>query len=459
MRAVRSFHSRGECLCWRHPDASKIAMPPKSLNRRQFLQRSLGAAAGLGALASIGRVHAAPPPPPGERITMGAIGLGAMGEADMAAFLHMPPVQMVALCDVDAQRARAALNTVNEYYGERTWSGRYAGCHVYHDYRELLAREDLDAVVIALPDHWHALATVHAARAGKDIYGEKPLSLTIEQGRIMSDEVRRHGCVFQTGSQQRSDRLFRFACELVRNGRIGRLHNMRVGLPTAPVGEVVQPQPVPEHFDYDFWLGPAPWAPYHERRCHWDFRWIFDYSGGQVTDWGAHHCDIAQWGKGTELTGPVKVEPVAWERPRDGLWDVFTHYRFICTYDDGVTMDVSDGYPNGVRFEGDAGWVFVTRGAIEAEPAALLDEPIGPGEIQLYQSEDHRADFLRSVRTREEPIAPIEVAHRSITIAHLGNIAMLTGRTIQWDPDAERIVGDEEAQRLCSRAMREPWRL
>jgi predicted dehydrogenase len=276
----------------------------------------------------------------------------------------------------------------------------------------------------------------------------------------MSDAVRRYGRVFQTGSQQRSDGRFRFACELVRNGRIGKLHTIRTWLPRGSACPPKPPKPVPEGFDYDMWLGPAPFAPYCDNRTHWDFRWILDYSGGQVTDWGAHHNDIAQWGHGTEYTGPVEVEGKG-EFPKEGLWNAAMTYEFTCTYADGVKLICSDDSKgeNGLRFEGTDGWVYVNRGRIDANPKSLLQSKIGAGEIHLYESPGHYRDFVDCIRTRRQPIAPIEQAHRSIAISHLGNIAMLLGRKIKWDPDREVVVGDTEAQRMTSRAMRAPWHL
>jgi predicted dehydrogenase len=255
------------------------------------------------------------------------------------------------------------------------------------------------------------------------------------------------------------------ACELVRNGRVGRLRRVQVGI--GP-GCRIDPQPVmpvPDGLDYEMWLGPAPWAPYTEKRCHWNFRWISDYSGGQVTDWGAHHIDIAHWGMGADETGPVSVAGSG-EFPADGLYDTAVTYRFHCEYADGVTLDVASNnyHPQGVRFIGDDGWVHVTRGSIDASPRSVLKERIRPDEIHLprppgEERQGHRADFLQCVRTRREPITPIEVAQRSVTVAHLGNIAMLLGRRLRWDAGTERFCNDEEANRMLSRAMREPWRL
>ncbi len=430
-------------------------MTPLS-TRRQFL-KSAGALAAptvipASALGLSGTTA------PSNRIVLGCIGVGSQGTGNMRNFLRFPEAQIVAVCDVDRQRRESARQTVLDQYRRDTRRGSFEGCEAYADFREVIDRPDIDALSIALPDHWHAIPVVMAARAGKNMYAEKPLALTIAQGRAMADAVRRYGVIFQTGSQQRSDRRFRFACELVRNGRLGELRTIEVGLPSGPRTEPQPEMPVPEGFDYDFWLGPAPWAPYTELRCHWNFRWILDYSGGQLTDWGAHHCDIAQWGLGTTRTGPVEFEGHG-EYPPDGLYDAATDYAYECRYENGVRMIVSSRVRGGVTFRGSEGWVFVNRGVIEADPPGLLTTVIAPQEVHLYESANHHANFLACVRTRREPIAPIEEAHRSITISHIGNICMRLGRKVRWDPDRERFNGDAEADRMLSRAMRAPWSL
>ncbi|MDY7109005.1 MAG: Gfo/Idh/MocA family oxidoreductase [Planctomycetota bacterium] len=428
--------------------------------RRSFLHAA-GVAAIAGPYVLTRRARGAETarrPAPGDRITMALIGCGGMGNANLNGFLNKPEVQVVAVCDPDRSRREQSRARVNEFHAGRTRSGTYKGCDAYNDFREILARDDVDAIIVATPDHWHALIVIAAARAGKDVYGEKPLTAWLRQGRDMCEAVRRSGCVFQTGSQQRSDGRFRFACELVRNGRIGDVHTVRVGLPPGAATGNHPPIPVPDGFDYDLWLGPAPWAPYCEQRTHYNFRYILDYSGGKLCDWGAHHIDIAQWGLGTMESGPVGIEG-AGEYPADGLWNTAVNYRFTATYGDGVRVVVSNRFAQGVKFEGDEGWVFVKRGRIDTEPKSLLSSTIGAGEIHLYPSGDHRQNFLDCVRSRRRTAAPIEHAHRTITIAHLANIAMRLKRRIRWDPARERIIGDAEAERMTSRAMREPWRL
>ena len=433
-----------------------------TIGRRKFLKKTAAGAAAAAAFPYIipsSALGADGAVAPSNRLVMGCIGTGSQGSGNMRNFLGRREVQIVAACDVDAPHRLAAKKQIDERY-ENT------DCADYNDFRDLLARTDLDTVSIAVPDHWHAIPAIAACRAGLDIYAEKPLALTIREGRAMCDAVERFDCVWQTGSWQRSQAHFRHACELVRNGRIGKVHTVKVGLPTGPSIEPQPEMPIPEGFDYDFWLGPAPDAPYTKERCHWNFRWILDYSGGQLTDWAAHHCDIANWGMGTEYTGPAEVEGHG-EYPRDGLWNAATNYRFFCKYaagaspvaPDGFTMDVSNKNRGGATWEGDDGWVWVDRGGIDAKPKELLKEDVGPNGVRLYDSKDHHQNFLDCVRSRARTITPIEVAHRAISIAHLGNIVMRLERKVKWDPNTEDIIGDAEAQRMLQRSMRGPWHI
>ncbi|MFC1693260.1 Gfo/Idh/MocA family protein [Candidatus Latescibacterota bacterium] len=429
----------------------------KNIKRRDFIKASAVASIGIPCIVP-STVFGANTP--GNRLTLGHIGVGSMGKSNMRRFLPRDDVQIVAVCDVDRSRRLEAKKLTEDTYAEKKSSGTYRGCDDYNDFREIISREDIDLVCIATPDHWHAIPAIMAANAGKDIYCEKPIALTITEGQAMCEAVRRNNIVWQTGSQQRSDRNFRFATELVRNGRIGKLHTVYVGLPN---GSSIEPQPempVPEGFEYDFWLGPAPWAPYTEKRCHWNFRWIMDYSGGQLSDWAGHHCDIAHWGMNTEYTGPVEIEGSG-EYPRIGLWNTALTYHFICKYANGLIMDVTNNKQNkqGVKFVGTDGWVFVNRQELDAEPKSLLTSIIGRDEIHLYRSDDHGGNFIDCVKSRKRTVAPLEILHRSVSIAHLGNIAMQLKRKLRWDPDNERFVNDPEADRMLSRAMRSPWHL
>jgi len=447
-----------------------------TITRRTFLKNTVSVA-GVAVFpyivpsAALGKAGVVAP---SNRVVMGCIGTGNQGTNDMKGFLRDNRVQIVAVCDVNRQSdgywdnrtggREPAKRIVTEHYARASAPGTYRGCRSYEDFRDVLARDDIDAVLIALPDHWHSISVIEAAKAGKDIYGEKPLSLTIAEGRAMSDAVHRYGRVFQTGSQQRSDHNFRRACELVRNGRIGKLHTVKCGLPggtpdISKQGHRDKPERVPDGFNYDMWLGPAPYAPYCPARCHVNFRWILDYSGGQITDWGGHHPDIAQWGMGTENTGPVEIINAKGEFARDGLYNTAKSFYFECIYKNGVKLIVSNKERGGVTFEGTKGWVWANRGRHDANPKSLLESVIKPDEIHLYRSDNHAGNFIDCVLSREEPVAPIETSHRSITIGHLGNIAMRLGRDLKWDPDNEKFINDDQADRMLSRTMRSPWRV
>lgn len=433
---------------------------PKKIQRRSFLKgaAATGAAMAFPNIVPASALGADGTVAPSNRIVMGCIGVGSQGTGNMKQFLRLKEVQLVSVCDVDRGHRENAQNIINQGY-ENT------DCAGYNDFREMLGRPDLDAVSIAVPDHWHSIPAIAAANHGLDIYAEKPLALTISEGRAMVDAVEKNNVVWQTGSWQRSQRHFRHACELVRSGRIGDVHTVEVGLPT---GSPIEPQPempIPDGFDYNFWLGPAPDAPYTEKRCHWNFRWILDYSGGQLTDWAAHHCDIACWGMGIEHTGPVYIEGGG-DFPRNGLYNAATDYKFEARYapgaspvsPDGFTMVVSNKFPMGARFKGTEGELWVKRGdTLETTPAGLKDSKIGEGDVHLYKSNNHARNFTDCVRSRELTVTPIEVAHRAISIAHLGNIAMQLERGVEWNPKKERFVNDQQADRMLSRSMRGSW--
>lgn len=426
----------------------------KDITRRGFLRRVAGVSAGVVAFpylipsSALGNAVAVAP---SSRIVMGCIGVGSMGTADMQGFLGKQEVQVVAVCDVDkAQRDKAKI-AVDEKYKNQD-------CKTYLDFRDIIERSDVDALSIALPDHWHSIPAIMGAAAGKDIHAQKPLARTIREGRAICDAVQRYGIIWQTGSQQRSSEDFHRACELVRNGRIGKVTTVEVGLPTGSASDNKPVQPVPEGVDWDFWLGPAPWVPYRGI-LHWNWRWIMDYSGGQLTDWAGHHIDIAHWGLDLERTGPVEIEGRG-VYPADGIYNVPMEYKITCKYANGIVMTVADSkqIPEGTKWYGEAGkWIYVNRGKLEANPPGVLKEVIGPDEIKLYKSRDHRQNFLDCVKSRKETIAPAEVGHRSISVGLLGEIAMLTERKLRWDPEKEVFPDDEEANRMLSRPMRSPW--
>jgi myo-inositol 2-dehydrogenase/D-chiro-inositol 1-dehydrogenase len=436
------------------------------VTRRQFIKGSAVAAAGF-LVPTIVPASVFGADAPSNRITIGFVGVGRMGSGDMRELLGFKEVQIIAVCDVDSNRVRNAQKTVESHYAKQSAGGTYKGCATFGDYRDLVTRDDIDAVCVVTPDHWHALPSIAAAKAGKDIFLQKPLTLTIREGRVLSDTVRRYNRIFQVGSQQRSDARFHQACELVRNGRVGKLHTVKVGFGTDPGTDPTPPMPVPDNLNYDMWLGQAPWVAYTEKRVHpqKDYDrpgWlrISDYGAGMITGWGAHHNDIAQWGMGTEYTGPVEIEGQA-EFPRDGLWDVHGDFRIEYTYANGVKVICADNKKNkqGIVFEGSEGWVYVMRGFIDAQPKSLLTSTIGPNEIHLYKSNNHKANWLECIKSRAETIAPAEIGHRSCTVCLLGDIAMRLGRKLRWDPDKERFIGDDEANKMLWRPMRSPWRL
>lgn len=383
-------------------------------------------------------------PAASERLALGCIGVGGMGMAHLHGLLKVADVQIVAVADVDETHRQAAAQAVGD------------ACAAYHDYRELLARKDIDAVVIATPDHWHALTAIHACQAGKDVYCEKPLSLTVREARQMANAARACGTVFQVGSQQRSATEFRRACEYVLSGRIGKLQSIRTGIGGGPTcGWEAKTSP-PPGLDWNMWLGPARWAEYSPQRCHGNFRWFYDYSGGKMTDWGAHHNDIAQWGNGASESGPVKFEPLSVKFPTDGLFETATEFHVRCTYANGVTLDTVSEY-FGVHFQGTHGWIKVDRGSISASDPEILDTPLGAGEVHLYHSPGHKRDWFNCIRTRRRPVADVEIGCRSVTLCHLANIALRTGKTIAWDPRQERITNDESLNVWLARPYRSPW--
>ncbi len=437
-------------------------MPAKRFTRRALLKRAAWGSAGLAVphVISSAALGLAGTIAPSNRITLGCIGTGGMGTHDMTLFLQVPEVQLVALCDPKRAARENALRAA-------TAAGAGEGIVACQDFRELVARADIDVVSIASPDHWHVLHALAAVRAGKDVYVEKPLGLSIDQIRTLRDEVHRYGRVFQFGTQQRSMPQFRRACELVLNGRIGRLHTIRVSAPSGfaeRTNEAGYPLvPPPDDVDFDMWLGPAPWAPYTPKRIvspHWFH--ISAYALGYIAGWGIHHVDIAQWGNGTQLTGPVTVEGSGLFPTSDGLCDTALNWDVDMTYANGVHLSfTSDGGKNrhGICFEGADGWIHVDRSRATAEPAAVLAERIGPDEIHLPVSGHHQANLIAAVKTRQATICPIDAAVRSDTICHLGDIAMRLGRRLHWDPEQEEFVGDAQAHATTRRAMRSPWQL
>lgn len=417
-------------------------MAKRQWSRRNFLQ-----AAGA-AVATFVVPHVFPASVLGanERIRLGMIGVGNQGGNNLKVFLP----HVVAVCDVDKSRVEAARQKVCNANGQ---------CAAFGDFRKLLDQKDIDAVVITTPDHWHAAMTVLACQAGKDVYCEKPLTLTVREGRRMVEAARKYNRVVQTGSQQRSDARFRLACELVRSGRIGKLQRVLAGLSGVNFkGPAVPDSAPPRELNYDLWLGPAPQRPYNAKRVHYNFRFFWDYSGGQQTNWGAHNLDIAQWGMGTDDSGPVEVHGQA-KYDEMGWYEVpkFSHVTY--RYANGVVVECGMDMPSGTTFEGTEGTIHVKRGRLEAKPAHLLDKALSESDVHLETSPSHSGNWLECIKTRKRPICDVEIGHRSATVCHLGNIALRTGRTIRWDPAKEEILGDAAASALLERPYRGSWKL
>jgi len=428
---------------------------PTHCTRRRFVKATAAAAAApyvitSTALGAPGRRSAS------QRITTALIGSGGRGQQIMAG-----GDKVVAVCDVDKKHRLAAKAKIDKMAGNQD-------CATYGDFREVLGRDDIDAVVIATPDHWHSLIAIEAAKAGKAIYVEKPLSVNIHEGRLVVDAVRRYGPILQVGSQQRSDEKFLRACELVRNGRIGDLETVRVEILTRPGKASTDwvPQTVPPELDYDMWLGPAPFAPYHRDRCHYNFRFVSDYSGGDVTNWGAHHLDIAQWGIGASRSGPVEVVGKG-KHNLNGLHDAFYDISVDFTYANGVKVELRSGGADvktgNVKFIGTKGSIVVSRSMLDATPKSLLTSRIGPDEVHLARGPDgsggtHMGIWLECIRKRKRKSinVPAEIGHRSATVCHMANIAMLLDRKLKWDPVEEKF-DDDEANRLARRPVRKRW--
>ena len=417
---------------------------------------------------------------PSNRINVGAIGVGRISRGhDLPGIWQFDQAQIMAVCDLDAKRVDQAKSLINGVYSKKTGKP-YDGVTGYHNYHELLANKDIDAVVISTPDHQHAILAVDAVHAKKDVYLQKPASLTIAEGRAMSNAVMASGQILQIGSQQRSWKQFHRACELVRNGRIGEVKHVEIGLPGDPSGPDAAPMPIPPNLNYDAWLGSTPEAYYTEIRVHPqnDFSrpgWLRceQFGAGMITGWGAHHVDTAHWGMNTEYTGPVEVWGTA-EFPTHGLWNVHGKFLTHAIYANGVTMDISGDFPNGIKFYGTEGWIFVTRdemvtptdpgGKAAAPPKPLiasdpkiLDSVIGPDEIHLYESSDQHGNWLECIKSRKAPTAPAEVGHRACSTCLIHHIAMKTKRRLHWDPVKEHFKNDDDANCMLSRPQRAPY--
>jgi len=391
---------------------------------------------------------------PSKKITIGFIGTGDHGTTwNLTRYLELRDARVLVVCDVDGARVRRAKAMVDAAYDNED-------CATTKDFRQVLDRKDIDAVMISTPDHWHTLISVMAARAGKDVQCEKP-TLTIAEGKILIDTIRKLQRVFQTSTEDRSVKEYHRIAELVRNGRVGKLQRIEVILPQQPTfpGDPT-PQPVPRDLDWEMWLGPAPYAPYTKDRVHFNFRWIWDYSGGIICDWGAHLFDTAQWANDTERSGPVEVDGKGthWE---GGLFNTVKDYDVTYRYENGVVMTCKPGNPS-IKFIGTEGWVGNEgwRGKVQASSDKILNSEIGPEEVHLYTNpEGEHDDFLKCVKSRKDPYFPVDIGHRVSTVCHLANISIRLGRKLKWDPKAERFENDEQANAMLSRPMRSPWKL
>lgn len=453
------------------------------MNTRRHHLKSLAALVAAGRLPS-SALRAQNRPAPSERVTMAVIGTGSQGTQDMRGFLQDERVQVVAVCDVERQSARynrvfksdfgrePARLIVDQHYKEAapTKSGSGSFCKAYEDFREVLARDDIDSVLIATPDHWHVPMSILAARAGKHIYCEKPVSLTVQEGRKLCDEVAKAGVRFQVGSQQRSDIRFRMACEFVRNGRLGKIQHVTIGLASHnrdnnKSAHLTGTEPVPEGLNYDLWLGPCTGdLPFCPARLHSNWRWLWPHGGGNVTDFGAHHLDILQWALDMDGSGPVEIFDPKPEWPAKGsFYQTPELFSFGVRYESGITVTVTDAEKNksGLVFEGENGKTLtVGRGALQSTPTDLLRDRIRTEEIHLYESKSHSRNLIDCILEKRETICPPEVGHRSATIAHLGNISLRLGRGLRWDPKSESILGDAaEASTMLARPARKPWQI
>ncbi len=423
------------------------------LSRRSFLRRAMAAAGAAGVpvfVPVLGRGQTAP----SNRITMALIGMGLMMQGHLRGMCGRGDVQVVAVCDVDRGRREKARAEVESIYGKDRRSGAWRGCEAYNEHERIMERTDIDAVLIATPDHWHAPIACAAIRSGKDVYVQKPMTLTQREGRVLSDLARQYGAIVQVGSQQRSERAFRRACEIVRNGWIGKVKVVHARLGEFPPPADYPAQPVPEGFDYDRWLGPTPWFPYHPERVKGDYgggwRRFWEYGSRKNGDWGAHHFDIIQWALGRDDSGPVEFIPKGWQGAE--------HQMHV--YDDGVRVlrdaPTRDGHM--IHFFGSDGEVMVSRGdRLDTVPAEIKERPLGPGDTRLYESRNHEDNWLECIRTRQPPICHAEIGHRTATICILAGIAERLGRPIRWDPVREDIVGDEAARRWLDRPRRAPY--
>jgi predicted dehydrogenase len=451
------------------------------MKRRDFIGKSIVGVVGAMAVPTIVPSSVFGKNAPSNKINVGQIGCGRIArDHDLPGTMQHEIARLVAVCDLDKNRLLDGKKLVESYYTKKTGNAGYIDVKMYDDYHDMLNNKDIDAVIISTPDHWHSQPALEAALAGKDVYLQKPTSLTIAEGRLLSDVVKRKGIILQVGTQQRSSPQFRIAAELVRNGRIGKLHTVKIGLPGDPSGPPAPPMPVPSGFNYDMWLGSTPEVPYTEIGVHPQKGYdrpgwlrLEQYGAGMITGWGQHHFDSAAWGMDTEYTGPTSVQAVA-EFPKSGLWNVHGDFMVKAEYANGITMFTSGGFPNGIRYEGTEGWIFVSRGsyvasssdpviaaksskALDASDPKILTSVIGENEIHLYKSDEQHGNWLDCIQSRKDPISPVEIGHRTCSVCLVSHIAMKLPRKLNWDPKTERFVNDDEANAMLSRPQRKPY--
>jgi myo-inositol 2-dehydrogenase/D-chiro-inositol 1-dehydrogenase len=454
------------------------SIKPKHMKRRVFVKSAAAVTTGAIVVPTIVPSSVLGKTAPSNKIQIGQIGCGRIARGhDLPGTMQHDIARVIAVSDVDSNRKKDGKELIEKFYADQ---GTGVEVKMYDDYKELLSNPEIDAVIISTPDHWHVQPAIEACLAGKDIYLQKPTSLTIEEGRLLSDIARNKKIILQLGTQQRSTKQFRIAAELVRNGRIGKLHTVKVGLPGDPSGPEAEEMPIPENLNYDMWLGETPWVYYTEIGVHpqegygrpgWLRREQF--GAGMITGWGQHHFDSAAWGMDTELTGPIALEAVA-EFPKSGLWDVHGDFMVKAEYENGITMYTSGGFPNGIRYEGTEGWIFVSRGnyqatasdpvsqersarALNASDPSILTSEIKENEIHLYVSEEQHGNWLDCIQSRKDPISPIEIGHRACSVCLLSHIAMKIPGTLSWDPEKEKFIGNDAANSMLSRPQRAPY--
>ena len=451
------------------------------MKRRKFISKTA-----LGTFATVGFPSVVPASvigknAPSNKINIGQIGCGRIARShDLIDTMAYDVANIMAVCDLDSKRMKDAKELVDKFYQEKKGESNYKGTKVYGDYREMLMDKDIDAVLISTPDHWHAQPAMEAAIAGKDIYLQKPTSLTVKEGRQLVNAVQKNKVILQVGTQQRAMPQFRVAAELVRNGRIGNLHTVKIGLPGDPSGPEALAMPIPKNLNFDMWLGSTPEVPYteigvHPQEGYGRPGWLRheNYGAGMITGWGQHHYDSAAWGMDTEMVGPLSVQAIA-DFPKSGLWNVHGDFMVKHEYDNGISVLTSGGYPNGVRYEGSEGWIFVSRGAyvasssdpvakekskkaLDASDPKILESKIGPNETHLYKIDDQHGNWLDCIQSRKDPISPVDMGHMACVVCLISHIAMKIPRKLRWNSKTEKFINDDEANTLLTRSQRKPY--